>query len=134
MPAEKFNEVYGKGWKDFSFETEPPLSQREKEIAQIFSAQTKKTPFAIRRVEKPDGIKTPDLLVDDKKFEIKKVSSPRSVEGQLRKARKQGAFGVILDIDDEKYNFEDLAAEIKRRQKQFKIEEIYKILNNKIID
>ena len=70
----------------------------------------------------------------DKKFEIKKVSSPRSVEDQLRKARKQGAFGVILDIDDEKYNFEDLAMEIKRRQKQFKIEEIYKILNNKIID
>lgn len=134
LPAEKFNEVYGKGWKDFSFETKSPLSQREKEIAQIFSAQTKKTPLAIRRVEKPDGVKTPDLLVDDKKFEIKKVSSPRSVEDQLRKARKQGAFGVILDIDDEKYNFEDLAIEIKRRQKQFKIEEIYKILNNKIID
>lgn len=134
LPAEKFNEVYGKGWKGFSFETEPPLNQREKEIAQIFSAQTKKTPLAIRRVEKPDGIKTPDLLVDDKKFEIKKVSSPRSVEDQLRKARKQGAFGVILDIDDEKYNFEDLAAEIKRRQKQFKIEEIYKILNDEIID
>ena len=134
LPAEKFNEVYGKGWKGFSFETEPPLNQREKEIAQIFSAQTKKTPLAIRRVEKPDGIKTPDLLVDDKKFEIKKVSSPRSVEDQLRKARKQGAFGVILDIDDEKYNFEDLATEIRRRQKQFKIEEIYKILNNEIID
>ena len=134
LPAEKFNEVYGKGWKDFSFETKPPLSQREREIAQIFSAQTKKTPLAIRRVEKPDGIKTPDLLIDDKKFEIKKVSSPRSVEDQLRKARKQGAFGVILDVDDEKYNFEDLTAEIKRRQKQFKIEEVYKILNNEIVD
>ena len=134
LPAEKFNEVYGKGWKDFSFETKPPLSQREREVAQIFSAQTKKTPLAIRRVEKPDGIKTPDLLIDDKKFEIKKVSSPRSVEDQLRKARKQGAFGVILDIDDEKYNFEDLATEIKRRQKQFKIEEVYKILNNEIVD
>ena len=134
LPAEKFNEVYGKGWKDFSFETKPPLSQREREIAQIFSAQTKKTPLAIRRVEKPDGIKTPDLLIDDKKFEIKKVSSPRSVEDQLRKARKQGAFGVILDIDDEKYNFKYLATEIKRRQKQFKIEEVYKILNNEIVD
>ena len=134
LPAEKFNEVYGKGWKDFSFETKPPLSQREREIVQIFSAQTKKTPLAIRRVEKPDGIKTPDLLIDDKKFEIKKVSSPRSVEDQLRKARKQGAFGVILDVDDEKYNFEDLTAEIKRRQKQFKIEEVYKILNNEIVD
>ena len=70
----------------------------------------------------------------DKKFEIKKVSSPRSIGDQLRKARKQGAFGVILNIDDEKYNFENLAAEIKRRQKQFKIKEIYKILNNEIID
>lgn len=134
LPAEKFEEVYGKGWKGFSFETGSPLNKREKEVARIFSEHTKKTVFAISRVEKPDGIKTPDLLVDNEKVEIKKVSSLRSVEAQLRKAHKQGAFGVILDIDDEKYSFEDLVAEIKKRQKQFKIEEIYKILNNKIVD
>lgn len=123
----KLFQNYSKNWK---FEKNYPLSDQEKNILDRFWQETggRAKIFAVRRVEKPDGVKMPDLIVDGKKVEIKQISSIRSVEAQVRKAQKQGVQGIIFEIKDSKEDPQKLLAEIKKRTAQAGVAEfaVYK--------
>ena len=69
------------------FEKDYPLSQDEIRVIEAIRNQLGENAqiSAVRRVEKPDSIKMPDLIVNGQKVEIKKVSSKHSVRDQTRK-------------------------------------------------
>lgn len=114
----------------WEFEKNYPLSDKESSIVEFIrgglgsDAQI----YAVRRVEKPDGVKMPDLIVNGQKVEIKQVSSARSVENQTKKALQQGTHSVIYEIvsdSEEKTTF--LRNEIKKRVSQFGIKNFISI-------
>ena len=134
LPAEKFNEVYGKGWKDFSFDRNEPLNKREKEVAKILSHSLDAKVYSLRRVEKPNGVKTPDLMINGIKADIKSVSSLRAIEKASSKVAKQTGEGGIA-VFDLKELFETEEKIIKKAQFETSIRnlEFYVILGDKII-
>ena len=134
LPAKKFSEVYGKDWKGFSFDRNEPLNKREKEVAQILSHNLDTKVHSLRRVEKPNGIKTPDLIIDKTKADIKSVSSLRAIEKASSKIAKQTGEGGIA-VFDLKELFETEEKIIKKAQFETSIRnlEFYVILGDKII-
>ena len=82
------------------FEKDYPLSQDEIRVIEAIRDQLGENAqiSAVRRVEKPDGIKMPDLIVNGQKVEIKQVSSITSIHDQNRKALKQGVSGIFYNV------------------------------------
>ncbi len=82
------------------FEKDYPLSQDEIRVIEAIRDQLGENAqiSAVRRVEKPDGIKMPDLIVNGQKVEIKRVSSITSIHDQNRKALKQGVSGIFYNV------------------------------------
>lgn len=125
-----FFENYSDEWV---FEENFPLSDKEARIVQYLRSELGEEAqiIAVRRVEKPDGVKMPDLIVNGHKVEIKEVSSARSVENQTKKAIKQGTDSVIYEIvsdSDEKTQL--LRSEIKKRVAKFGINNFISIQEN----
>lgn len=82
---------------DWIFEKNYPLSQKELEVVAAFRKQYPDAEvYAVRRVEKPDGTSMSDLVVNGHAVEIKSISSPKSVQNQVYKAKKQGVDGIIF--------------------------------------
>lgn len=114
----------------WEFEKNYPLSDKESSIVEFIRGELGDNAqiYAVRRVEKPDGVKMPDLIVNGQKVEIKQVSSARSVENQTKKALQQGTHSVIYEIvsdSEEKTIF--LRNEIKKRVSQFGIKNFISI-------
>ena len=114
----------------WEFEKNYPLSDKESSIVEFIRGELGDNAqiYAVRRVEKPDGVKMPDLIVNGQKVEIKQVSSARSVENQTKKALQQGTHSVIYEIvsdSEEKTTF--LRNEIKKRVSQFGIKNFISI-------
>ena len=114
----------------WEFEKNYPLSDKERSIVEFIRGELGDNAqiYAVRRVEKPDGVKMPDLIVNGQKVEIKQVSSARSVENQTKKALQQGTHSVIYEIvsdSEEKTTF--LRNEIKKRVSQFGIKNFISI-------
>ena len=114
----------------WEFEKNYPLSDKESSIVEFIRGELGDNAriYAVRRVEKPDGVKMPDLIVNGQKVEIKQVSSARSVENQTKKALQQGTHSVIYEIisdSEEKTIF--LRNEIKKRASQFGIKNFISI-------
>ena len=114
----------------WEFEKNYPLSDKESSIVEFIRGELGSDAqiYAVRRVEKPDGVKMPDLIVNGQKVEIKQVSSARSVENQTKKALQQGTHSVIYEIvsdSEEKTTF--LRNEIKKRVSQFGIKNFISI-------
>lgn len=114
----------------WEFEKNYPLSDKESSIVEFIRGELGDNAriYAVRRVEKPDGVKMPDLIINGQKVEIKQVSSARSVENQTKKALQQGTHSVIYEIisdSEEKTIF--LRNEIKKRASQFGIKNFISI-------
>lgn len=79
------------------FEDKYPLTQEELSVVDSVKKQFGNAEiYAIRRVEKPDGTKMPDLIINGHKVEIKSVSTPSSAWHQTVKASKQGSDGIAF--------------------------------------
>lgn len=122
-----FFDNFNDSWE---FEKNYPLSDKESSIVEFIRGELGDNAriYAVRRVEKPDGVKMPDLIVNGQKVEIKQVSSARSVENQTKKALQQGTHSVIYEIisdSEEKTIF--LRNEIKKRASQFGIKNFISI-------
>ena len=103
------------------FEKDYPLSQDEIRVIEAIRDQLGENAqiSAVRRVEKPDGIKMPDLIVNGQKVEIKKVSSKHSVRDQTRKALNQGSTAIFYNVQPKDGVSEEfLFSEIKKQTSQ----------------
>ena len=103
------------------FEKDYPLSQDEIRVIEVIRDQLGENAqiSAVRRVEKPDGIKMPDLIVNGQKVEIKKVSSKHSVRDQTRKALNQGSTAIFYNVQPKDGVSEEfLFSEIKKQTSQ----------------
>ena len=103
------------------FEKDYPLSQDEIRVIEAIRNQLGENAqiSAVRRVEKPDGIKMPDLIVNGQKVEIKKVSSRHSVRDQTRKALNQGSTAIFYNVQPKDGVSEEfLFSEIKKQTSQ----------------
>ena len=105
-------EDYKKYFKDYrsdwQLEKIDSRNDQEKEITKIlkdsgFFEEIK----IVKRVEKPDGVKTPDLIIDGVKADIKVCHSLRAIEKNIAKTKRQtGNKGIaILDINNENIEF-----------------------------
>lgn len=109
------------------FEENYPLSKKEIEVIEAVRKELGQDAqiFAVRRVEKPDGVKMPDLIVNGQAVEIKIVSSPKTAESQTSKAKKQGSKGVFYHLTEEKgYGIDLLNEEVKKRASNANIKNI----------
>ena len=103
------------------FEKDYPLIQDEIRVIEAIRNQLGENAqiSAVRRVEKPDSIKMPDLIVNGQKVEIKKVSSKHSVRDQTRKALNQGSTAIFYNVQPKDGVSEEfLFSEIKKQTSQ----------------
>lgn len=135
LPKKLYTEVYGENWKEFSFDRNEPLNSREKQVAQILTQELGAKIYALRRVEKPDGVKTPDLLLNGDKFEIKEVRSLRAVEDQLRKAKKQIGKngGIVYDLMNDKITAEEYIQTAEKRTKMYGVSKMVIVSDDKVV-
>lgn len=106
---------YDKSWK---LEKGYPLTSKELNTVAIVRSEFKlKEVNAVRRVESPKGVKTPDLIIDGRKFEVKQVSSPTAVDARTRTAIKQVSTdgGIIYNATDWKDKNTDPVSYIRWR-------------------
>ena len=94
-------EDYKKYFKDYTsdwqLEKKSSLRDEEKKIIDIVNKEFNfKEIITIRRVEYPQKIKTPDLIINGDKVDIKGVSSENAVRKQISKSLRQIDDGWII--------------------------------------
>lgn len=98
LPKRLYKQVYGEDYKDSWQLRFSGLSENEKRsVNALLEQHSFKNIYWIPEIDFPRGHKTPDLLIDGKRVEIKEVSNSRSLEKQVSKAYKQvGADGMVI--------------------------------------
>lgn len=90
--------------------------------------------ITIRRVEYPQKIKTPDLIINGDKVDIKGVSSENAVRKQISKSLRQIDDGwIIFDISNYKDSEKNIIGTILRRTKQKNIKKFIIADRNKVV-
>lgn len=90
-------------------------SQKEKEVANWISKTLGKQVELVPRVNNPEGINTPDYLIDGKKYDLKEIAGAgrNVIDGNLRKAKKQ-AENIIFDITKTKLSDDEIIAQLEQ--------------------
>lgn len=118
IPNKLYKSVYGDDYND-NWELRPAsLSESEKEtLRPILKSSKFESIFLVPEIEKPQHIRTPDLLINGRRVEIKEVSSKRSIEKQTSKAHGQtGDDGLIIyDISRSQLSKTEIIDEITKR-------------------
>lgn len=89
-------------------------TQREMEVAriigEIFGGQIKIIP----KVNKPFGIKTPDYIVNDEKFDLKEIvgGGKYAIQGNLKGKEKQSN-NFIIDISNAKFDIKETRRQVE---------------------
>lgn len=98
LPRRLYKQVYGRDYEDDWQLRFSGLSESEKRaVNALLEQHSFKNIYWIPEIDFPRGHKTPDLLIDGKRVEIKEVSNSRSLEKQVSKAYKQvGADGMVI--------------------------------------
>ena len=79
------------------------------------------------------GVKTPDIRINNIKFEIKSTSGTlKTLDTQIRYASHQSK-NIIVDITGAKYNAIEAYKVIRRRMERNDIEQVYVIRNGKLL-
>lgn len=133
-------EDYKKYFKDYTsdwqLEKEDSRNDREKEITKILkdSGFFEKIKI-VKRVEKPDGIKMPDLIIDGMKVEIKNPKNVRRIEESVKRSIKQISDNgwIIFDADNSKISIKEYIKNVKYRTYKNKIKKIIIIKGKDII-
>ena len=111
-------------------------NDREKEITKILKdSGFFKEIKIVKRVEKPDGVKTPDLIIDGVKVEIKNPKNVRRIEESIKRSIKQISDNgwIIFDADNSKISIKEYINNIKYRTYKNKIKKIIIIKGKDII-
>lgn len=119
LPKRLYKRAYGDNFNENTWELRPAgLSKSEKEtLLPILKDNKLESLYLIPEVEKPQKIKTPDLLINGRRVEIKSVSSKRSIESQTRKAYRQVGDGglIIYDVSRSQLSRKEIISEITKR-------------------
>ena len=139
LPKRLYKQVYGNkykgGGKNAWTLRYSGLSDDEKRaVTALLSQHNFKSIYWVPEVDFPEKIKTPDLLIEGKLVEIKKVSSERSIRERIHDLSKQiGNDGwAILDITNSKLEPENALELIERRCAMDGIQRFAVTGNNKL--
>lgn len=113
-------------------------SEREKEVAKILGEAYGGQVNIIPRINNPAGIKTPDYIINNEKFDLKEITGKGKyvIEGNLRKKKNQ-ANNFIIDVTNTKMDSKEIERQIKSIyiSKRFMwVDKIFVIKENKIIN
>ena len=114
------------------------MKPSEREVAKILGKAYGGQVNIIPRINNPAGIKTPDYIINNEKFDLKEITGKGKyvIEGNLRKKKNQ-ANNFIIDITSTKMNYKEIERQIKSIyiSKRFTwIDKIFIIKENKIIN
>ncbi len=120
LPKHLRKQVYGDDYNDTWKLRYSGLSDSEKRTLGTFlKYQEAKEIYWIPEVDEPDGKRSPDLLIDGVKVEIKDVTSKKSIERQIGSAYKQvDTSGIVLiDSANSLLTNEEIVNEVAKRAK-----------------
>lgn len=88
-------------------------TKREKEVANMLGALYGKNVNIIPRINEPAGIKTPDYIIDNQRFDLKEImgNGKYVIQGNVKNKQKQ-ADNFIIDITKSKLNEDDAIKQI----------------------
>lgn len=112
-------------------------TQREIEVAGLLGEAIGGKVNIIPRVNKPFGIKTPDYIINDEKFDLKEITGGGKyvIEGNLRNKKKQSN-NFVIDLTNAKIGIKEVERQINSIyiSKRFLwIDKIFAIKGNKLI-
>lgn len=112
-------------------------TKREIEVAKMLGELYGGEIIILPRVNFPLGIKTPDYLVNNERFDLKEIIGTGKfvIEGNLRKKLKQ-AKNFIIDISNSQLEIKEAEKQIEiilNSKRFFWVEQILIICNNTII-
>ncbi len=89
-------------------------TDREKEVANMLGKLYGGKIKIIPRINKPEGIKTPDYMIRNKKYDLKQISGSGKyvIQGNIKDKQKQ-AENFIIDITKSKLSIEDSVRQIQ---------------------
>lgn len=89
-------------------------SEREKEVAKMLGQLYGKKIRIIPRINKPEGIKTPDYMVNDEKFDLKEITGNGKyvIQGNLKGKNRQ-AINFVIDITKSNISYDEAIRQIK---------------------
>lgn len=104
-------------------------TQREKEVANMLGELYGGKINIVPRINEPEGIKTPDYIVKNKKYDLKQIKGNGKyvIEGNLRGKQKQ-ADNFIIDITNSSLNKEDSTKQIQSIYKSKRYEWVDRII------
>lgn len=110
---------------------------REIEVAKLLGQAIGGKVNIIPKVNKPFGIKTPDYIINDEKFDLKEITGGGKyvIEGNLRKKKEQ-ANNFIIDLTNTNIGFKKMERQIKSiyiSKRYLWIDKIFIIKNNNIV-
>lgn len=88
----------------------------EKEIAELLEREVGGEIFMVPRVNNPQGVSTPDYLINGKAYDLKtltKAATENTIFNRVKKARKQ-ACNFIIDVTDTALSEETIDNQIKK--------------------
>lgn len=118
LPKSLYKSVYGDNYNDDWILRPAALSNNEKEVLKtFFKSKRFESVYLISEIDRPQNHKTPDLLIDGKRVEIKDISSKRSIEKQTSKAHKQimGDGFIIYNASKSQLDREEIIKEVTKR-------------------
>ena len=117
VPERLRNQVYGDDYDNTWKLRYSGLSDSKKRTLRTFlKYQEVKEIYWVPEVNYPRGKRSPDLLIDGVKIEIKEVTTLSSIDHQLRKSYKQiGKIGVVvIDASQSVLDKKDIIARVER--------------------
>ena len=104
-------------------------SESEKEIAQWLTNQMGGHVYMCPRIILPEGIRTPDYIWDNEKWDLKSITqhSKNTINNAIKNTKNQSN-NVILNLIDETYSDKELVKEMKRIYSNQRYNYIDKIL------
>ena len=110
---------------------------REKEVASIIGRIYGGKVRIIPRINKPEGIKTPDYMIDNRKYDLKEIygNSKNTLYNAINKKKEQSN-NFIFDISNSKMKeieaIEQIQGIYKSKHKDW-VDEIILIKNNQVL-
>lgn len=89
-------------------------TQREIEVAKLLGETIGGKVNIIPRINQPFGIKTPDFIINNEKFDLKEINGggKYTIQGNLKGKEKQ-ANNFVIDISNAKFNVNEAHRQIE---------------------
>lgn len=91
-------------------------SQHEKEIAELLERKIGGEIFMVPRVNKPEGVSTPDYLFNGKEYDLKTIkrnAAENTIYNRIKKAKRQ-ADSFIVDVTESGLGNETISSQIEK--------------------